>query len=154
MRRKIFTKKFWKKGSAEMMSFIALAPTMLILFALLVSVVQATSFKEKLEYTTYVAARAASLSDTISEARSNAKKAASANLSSYGDVYEPGSLRVQVSSVAGTKWKKGGYMKCKVSVRFKGITTLVNGKKSFEMVMAVEKPDSAKEAVAGTGGAS
>lgn len=154
MHKKVFTKKFWKKGSAEMMSFIALAPTMLILFALLVSVVQATSFKEKLEYTTYVAARAASLSDTLKEAKSNAKKAASANLSSYGDVYEPGSLKVQVSNVAGTKWKKGGYMRCKVTVKFKGITTMVNGKKSFEMVMAVEKPDNVKEAVAGTGGTS
>ena len=71
---KVFKKKFWKKGSAEMMSFIALAPTMLILFALLVSVVQAGSFKEKLEYTTYVAARAATLSDTQREALSNAKK--------------------------------------------------------------------------------
>ena len=142
---KVFKKKFWKKGSAEMMSFIALAPTMLILFALLVSVVQAGSFKEKLEYTTYVAARAATLSDTQREALSNAKKAAKANLSSYGDVYEPGSLKVEVANVAGSKWKKGGYMICKVSVKFKGITTLVNGKKSFELVMAIEKPDDAKK---------
>ena len=130
-----------------MMSFIALAPTMLILFALLVSVVQAGSFKEKLEYTTYVAARAATLSDTQREALSNAKKAAKANLSSYGDDYEPGSLKVEVSNVAGSKWKKGGYMRCKVSVKFKGITTLVNGKKSFELVMAIEKPDNAKKEI-------
>ena len=82
MHKEIFTKEYWKKGSAEMLSFIALAPTMLILFALLVSVVQATSFREKLEYTTYVAARAASLSDTLSDAKDNAKKAAAANLSS------------------------------------------------------------------------
>ena len=118
---------------------------MLILFALLVSVVQAGSFKEKLEYTTYVAARAATLSDTQREALSNAKKTAKANLSSYGDVYEPGSLKVEVANVAGSKWKKGGYMRCKVSVKFKGITTLVNGKKSFELVMAIEKPDNAKK---------
>ena len=44
-------KKFWKKGSAEMMAFISLVPTMIILFALLASIVQVTSFKEKLEYT-------------------------------------------------------------------------------------------------------
>lgn len=153
MHKEIFTKEYWKKGSAEMLSFIALAPTMLILFTLLVSVVQATSFREKLEYTTYVAARAASLSDTLSDAKDNAKKAAAANLSSYGDVYEPGSLKVQVSNVAGSNWKKGGFMKCRVTVNFKGITTLVNGKKSFEMVMAVEKPENAKKTETGSGGA-
>ena len=60
---------------------------------------------------------------------------------------------MQVSNVAGSNWKKGGYMKCRVTVNFKGITTLVNGKKSFEMVIAVEKTDSAKETETGSGGA-
>ena len=62
-------------------------------------------------------------------------------------LYEPGSLKVEVSNVAGSKWKKGGYMKCKVSVNFKGITTLFNEKKSFELVMAIEKPDDAKNEI-------
>ena len=43
-------------------------------------------------------------------------------------------------------------MKCRVTVNFKGITTLVNDKKSFEMVMAVEKADNAKETETGSGG--
>ena len=38
-------------------------------------------------------------------------------------------------------------MRCKVSVKFKGITTFVNGKKSFELVMAIEKPDNAKKEI-------
>lgn len=136
---KLFDKNYWKKGSAEMMAFIALAPTMMILFAMLASIVQVTSFKEKLEYTTYVAARAAAVSDSQKEASDNAKKAAEADLASYGEVYDPDSLRVEITNLSGSKWKKGSYMKCKVSVKFNGITTLASGKKSFEMVMAIEK---------------
>lgn len=137
-------KKLWKKGSAEMMAFISLAPTMIILFALLASIVQVTSFKEKLEYTTYVAARAAAISNSKSEAQDNAQKAAEADLASYGDVYEPGSLKVDISTAAGSKWKKGGYMRCKVSVKFTGMTSFTNGEKSFEMVMAIEKTEDPK----------
>lgn len=58
-------KDFWKKGASEILSFIVLAPVMLILFALLASIVQSESLKEKLEYTTYVAARAAALSESL-----------------------------------------------------------------------------------------
>ena len=141
---RLFSKKFWKRGSAETMSFIALAPTILILFAMLVCVVQAASFKEKLEYTTYVAARVAALSETKSEALSNAKKAAKANLDSYGDVYDKSSLKVEVTNVAGSKWEKGGYMQCKVTVKFKGIAKISNGKKTYKMVMAIEKSDDKK----------
>lgn len=142
---KLLNKQYWKKGSAETMAFMALAPTMLILFALLATIVQVTSFKEKLEYTTYVAARAAAVSETQKTALENAKKAAEADLASYGDVYDPGSLKVEVSTVAGSKWKKGGYMRCKVSVDFKGTSSLADGKKSFEMVMAIEKADEPKK---------
>lgn len=69
-------KDFWKKGASEILSFIVLAPVMLILFALLASIVQSESLKEKLEYTTYVAARAAALSESLPAAQANAEQAA------------------------------------------------------------------------------
>ena len=114
-------KDFWKKGASEILSFIVLAPVMLILFALLASIVQSESLKEKLEYTTYVAARAAAL-----------------DLASYGADYDPNSLRVTVYPDSSSKWTKGSYFKCEVSVNFRGVTSLVNRKKGFSLVMAVE----------------
>ena len=89
-------KDFWKKGASEILSFIVLAPVMLILFALLASIVQSESLKEKLEYTTYVAARAAALSESLPAAQANAEQAAKVDLASYGADYDPNSLRVTV----------------------------------------------------------
>lgn len=82
-------KDFWKKGASEILSFIVLAPVMLILFALLASIVQSESLKEKLEYTTYVAARAAALSESLPAAQANAEQAAKVDLASYGADYDP-----------------------------------------------------------------
>lgn len=137
--------KFWKRGSAESFAFICLAPVIIILFALLVSVVQAGSFKEKLEYTTYVAARAAVVSDSkdIKEAQKAAKQAAEADLASYGADFTD--LKVKLSYVYGSVWKKGNYVKCEVSVKFHGLTTLVNSRKKFSLVMAIEKTENSVE---------
>lgn len=131
-------KDFWKKGASEILSFIVLAPVMLILFALLESLVQSESLKEKLEYTTYVAARAAALSESLPAAQANAEQAAKVDLASYGADYDPNSLRVTVYPDSSSKWTKGSYFKCEVSVNFRGVTSLVNRKKGFSLVMAVE----------------
>ena len=127
-------KDFWKKGASEILSFIVLAPVMLIIFALMASIVQS----EKLEYTTYVAARAAALSESLPAAQANAEQAAKVDLASYGADYDPNSLRVTVYPDSSSKWTKGSYFKCEVSVNFRGVTSLVNRKKGFSLVMAVE----------------
>lgn len=135
---KTLNKKFWEKGAAESLSFIMLAPTILIIFAILATVVQAGCLKEKLEYTTYVAARAAVVSDSMASAKENAMEVAQADLASYGADYDPGSLKVSVSYVSGNKWEKGNYISCTVSVKFRGMFKLVNKRKKFTIAMAIE----------------
>ena len=137
-------RKYLEKGSTEVFAFTALAPVMVILFALLVTIVQSGSLKEKLEYTTYVAGRAAVVSETYKDAKQNALKVAKADLDSYGADYED--LKVTLSYASGKKWKKGSYITCEVSVKFKG-----DNKKSFSLTMAVEKPDKYNDTSRGGG---
>ena len=137
---KLLDKNYWKKGAAESLSFIMLAPTILIIFAMLATVVQSGCLKEKLEYTTYVAARAAVVSDSMDNAKKNAMEVAKADLSSYGAEYDPESLKVTISYVSGSKWEKGNYISCTVSVKFRGLFELVNKRKKFTLAMAIERP--------------
>ena len=83
-------------------------------------------------------ARAAALSESLPAAQANAEQAAKVDLASYGADYDPNSLRVTVYPDSSSKWTKGSYFKCEVSVNFRGVTSLVNRKKGFSLVMAVE----------------
>ena len=115
---------FWKKGSGEVFGFLCVSPIMVILLMLLVSIVQMTSLKQKLEYTAYVACRAAVVSETLSKAKQAAK------------------VKLEYPTGSATRWEKGNYIQCTVAVKANpaGIG-LDLGRVKSRIIMAIEKPD-------------
>ena len=81
----IKTIDFWKKGSGELLGFICITPILCSLLILLVSIVQIGTIKEKLEYTTYIACRAAVVAENYSDAHKAANQAATQDLQSVQD---------------------------------------------------------------------
>lgn len=143
------TRSFWKKGSADIFSYISFLPVLLILFSLVVCIVQISCIKEKLEYTTYVACRAAAVSSSKSKAISSACTIAEENLKSYTNIYDPASLSVRLTcfNEKGEKtqksdaWKKGNYVQCEISIKISTIIPAISGTKKSSIAMAIEIPD-------------
>lgn len=150
---KIFKKM--KKGSGDAVSFTVLAPIMVMLISMTVYLVLYMSLREKLEYTTYVACRAAVVSDTLADARRNANIVAKEDMKSYAPLidgntatitlnYTSGAKNVKSKKADGTtrssKWGKGNFLECKVSVKPTIPVLGLNSKKvECNIVMAIEK---------------
>ncbi len=137
---------FWKKGSGEVFGFLCVSPIMVVLIMLLICIVQMGALKEKLEYTAYVACRAAVVSDTLSDARKAAKEVAEADLRSYSADYV-GNITVKLEYPSGVdhKWEKGNYIQCTVAVKADPAGAgLKLGRVKSRIVMAIEKPDKAQ----------
>lgn len=151
-------KKFWKKGSAESLGMLFMLPMILVLIMILVSFVQLTSFCEKLEYTTYVACRAASASASKEEAEENALAVAKANLATYSvtnlaadsNATEEVGVTVTIEYIDSgmdpvtegadyNEWVKGNYIICTVEAEYIPMTTIAGSSaKSRSIVMAIE----------------
>lgn len=155
MRKKI--RKYLKKGSGEALGFTVMAPFMVMLIALLINFVQYVGLKEKIEYTTYVAGRAAVVSETKKMADKNAELAAKQNMLAYQAYIKPGSFKVKLSYPSGTKarkvtdaagqsktssWAKGNYITCTVTAKTNLPILFFSGKTvKVAMTMAIEKLD-------------
>lgn len=149
-------KKFLKKGSGEAISFIVLAPLIVGIIAIVIHLILLMSLKQRLEYTTYVACRAAVVSDKMEDAKKNAQLAAEQDLSSYSAFIKAGSIHADIGyagkaksvkqkkrngTTKSSQWARGNYLTCTVSFEpsenlFKGLK-----KQEFTIVMAIEKPD-------------
>lgn len=139
-----------KKGSGELIAFTAITPSIMMIIALMVSIIQIATFKEKLEYATYVAARAAAVSPSLETAEENAKKAAELNLGSVGNSYDKSTLQTTIKVIEGeppetassnvavseeneaTGWTKGNYIECEVSARAKPVFKILTGAASVK----------------------
>lgn len=135
---------FWKKGSVEVFSYICILPAVFMLMVMVVGMVQLGTLKEKMEYTTYVACRAAAASETKAKAKINAQEVAEENLKGLTNSYEDGSLKVNIKCISGkigkstSKWEKGNYVQCDLTVNATTITPFIKGKKTYSIVMAIE----------------
>lgn len=134
--KKFLSKKFWKKGSGEIIGFLSVLPVIIFLLVMLISIAQMGSIKERMEYTTYVAGRAAVVQKDFSSARKAAYETAQRDLLNFSNTFEPGSLKVTLriikktgSSTSNKDWKKGNYLSCTISVNTKTLSPLINGKK-------------------------
>lgn len=135
-------KEFWKKGSGEVFGFLCVSPIMVVLIVMLVGVVELSCFKEKLEYTAYVACRAAAVSETKAEALAAARKAAEEDLRSYSADYSGGVTVTLRFPTANREWKKGNYVTCTVKVSARPISPFINGRTvKSSLTMAIEKPE-------------
>ena len=145
--KKFLSKKFWKKGSGEIIGFLSVLPVIIFLLVMLISIAQMGSIKERMEYTTYVAGRAAVVQKDFSSARKAAYEPAQRDLLNFSNTFEPGSLKVTLriikktgSSTSNKDWKKGNYLSCTISVNTKTLSPLINGKKSCTLTMMIERP--------------
>ena len=145
--KKFLSKKFWKKGSGEIIGFLSVLPVIIFLLVMLISIAQMGSIKERMEYTTYVAGRAAVVQKDFSSARKAAYETAQRDLLNFSNTFEPGSLKVTLriikktgSSTSNKDWKKGNYLSCTISVNTKTHSPLINGKKSCTLTMMIERP--------------
>ena len=145
--KKFLSKKFWKKGSGEIIGFLSVLPVIIFLLVMLISIAQMGSIKERMEYTTYVAGRAAVVQKDFSSARKAAYETAQRDLLNFSNTFEPGSLKVTLriikktgSSTSNKDWKKGNYLSCTISVNTKTLSPLINEKKSCTITMMIERP--------------
>ena len=145
--KKFLSKKFWKKGSGEIIGFLSVLPVIIFLLVMLISIAQMGSIKERMEYPTYVAGRAAVVQKDFSSARKAAYETAQRDLLNFSNTFEPGSLKVTLriikktgSSTSNKDWKKGNYLSCTISVNTKTLSPLINGKKSCTLTMMIERP--------------
>ena len=164
---RIFKKlKFWKKGSSDAFGFIVMTPVVIAVFILTVNMVRLTSLKQKMEYTAYVACRAAVVSDNIDKARVNAQKVAEEELRSYSHVYNASGVKFNIireipgtgytekfyetsgydsrTDTKRTSWVKGNFLECELIVdlntNFLGLSGGTSERKC-KIVMAIEKDD-------------
>lgn len=142
--KQFFKKSFWIRGNGEIIGFLSILPVIVLLLVMLISIAQMGSIKERLEYTTYVAGRAAVVSKDINSAKEAAYITAQNDLLNFSDTFVPGSLKVNLRVIQGTntgkKWKKGNYVTCTVSVNVKTLTPFINGKKTCNLTMMIESP--------------
>ncbi len=141
-------KGFWQSGTTDVLSFIIMGPCLIILFAVLVNFTSLGSFDEQLQYTAYVACRAAAVSEDYDTASGNASAVASANMASYGKFTDSDvTVKLTICDKTGTKksskneknWNKGNYVLCDVKVDYKSVASVMGtDTKSCSIVMAIE----------------
>lgn len=153
--------KFIRKGTGETLIFICISPLFLVVIIALVSFVQSASTRERLEYTTYVACRAAAISSSFEEAEKKAKEAAQMDFDiSYNEL--SGDVQTVLSVIEDKDkqtpeakndysadddddiWSKGNYVKCTVTVTTDTLMGLKSEKKCT-LVMAIEKPETMED---------
>ena len=145
--KKFLWKKFWKKGSGEIIGFLSVLPVIIFLLVMLISIAQMGAIKERMDYTTYVTGRAAVVQKDFSSARKAAYETAQRDLLNFSNTFEPGSLKVTLRiikkngfSTSNKDWKKGNYLSCTISVNTKTLSPLINGKKTCTLAMMIERP--------------
>ena len=144
---KIFIKEILEKRKRRDYRILSVLPVIIFLLVMLISIAQMGSIKERMEYTTYVAGRAAVVQKDFSSARKAAYETAQRDLLNFSNTFEPGSLKVTLriikktgSSTSNKDWKKGNYLSCTISVNTKTLSPLINGKKSCTLTMMIERP--------------
>ena len=150
----------WRKGSGEALGFLSLLPVIFLLIIGIISIVKLTSLRQKMEYTAYVACRAAALSNTKPAAEENARKVAEIELAGYSDIYDVDLLDVKIDAVSkgsfpvsfvscydsrsrktNKTWNKGKFVKCVLTVHLNDSNIFLSGDKTCTIYMALEKED-------------
>ena len=153
---------YFRKGAGEVIAFLVSLPVLMLMLVTIIAVIRAGSLKETMEYTAYKACRAAVASSTYEKAKEAAEDMAMKVLMASGEHVELDTLKVELvyadeqgvsltrgksSSVSGysddkSKWKKGAFITCMVSVDIKTFGDILSGTKHTKITMMVEKPAS------------
>ena len=158
-------KKHLKNGSGEALAFICLMPALLLTVYALISMIQLTLLRQKMEYAAYAACRAAVVSKTEQDANENAKKVAELELGAYGKIFDASTVKVylkktvkavepaqpggvdsrsdeQTAKNQQSGWVKGTFLECTLVAKLKRNNVFIHGQtKKCKVTMAVEKED-------------
>ena len=94
MRKKLY--RFFKEGNGEAIGFITMVPAIFALLVVIIIIIKMTTLRQKMEYATYVACRAAVVSDTQEEAQENAEKIIGIELGSYEELFDIKGYKVKI----------------------------------------------------------
>ena len=135
-------KAFFKRGSAELLSFVIILPIVTLVISFMLFCITVSNEKQRLEYITYSVARCASITDTYSEAMKNCQSIL--NCSFDDDT----SFSVEMKRVDEygryhkitneTQWEKGEFIAVTVTVQNDKIQALSNDSISSTIVVMLE----------------
>lgn len=140
--QRIIRKIKWRKGGGELLGFAVILPAMLFVFCALIMAAQLGIARQSIEYTTYSAARAAVICENQAQAQD------AAELIVEDMIYDipgavPNSASVNIRNYMGSTWKKGGLIKCTVTVKVNTIAPWPASKVVADITMMIERPASA-----------
>jgi len=143
----------WRKGGAELIGIGLAMPVLCLLLIMIVGIMQAGVMRQSLEYTTYMAARAAVTCETASEAQAQATTTALMTIANSSFGIEVDAVRVSLQLVGGTTaassaqssldgigWEKGALVKCQISVPFRSLISFRDETMTSIIYMMVERP--------------
>ena len=144
MKKKILEKLKCRKGSGEILGFIAALPVYIFALLLFVGFIQIGIAAQTLEQATYTAARIAVLQNNLLLAEQAAEFAADAAISSAS--IAPITTEVNLTLLAGgnpggsARWEHGSLLQTEVVISFTAIGIRRDVNMSSELVMMVERP--------------
>ena len=139
-----FRKKM-KAGGGEVLTFLATLPCLMVILVFLVGTFEVGRIKERMEYTTYMACRAAVVEKNYNKALEAAKKAAEEDLTKSGEKHIA-NMKVDLQVLSkdedgdGHEWKKGNMVQCIITTDLKKIPIMFQQKKIFTLTMMIEYP--------------
>lgn len=147
----------WRKGSSELIGFALVLPALCILLLLSIGVIQTGLMRQMVEYSTYMAARAAVTCDVEYGTQGGgvpdivvdtAKATARATLQGTSFGVDIDDINVSIELVGGTSsvfgggitWEKGALAKCTVTVPFKAVSSFEEKNMTSAIYIMVERP--------------
>lgn len=138
----------WHRGSAELIGIGLAMPVLCLLLIMIVGIMQAGIMRQSLEYTTYMAARAAVTCETSAEAMEQARTTALMTMADSSFGIDINAVTVDLQLVGGTSstsgsgitWEKGALVKCQISVPFRSLINFQDQTMTSIIYMMVERP--------------
>lgn len=143
MVNKLKDKKFWEKGTGEFISFLILLPVVAISFLILIYIMQVSLTAQSLSYTVYSATRAAVVSESEAQARTNAEAITKRCLPKGYMSIKNASWDYEVVDGDPSVWVKGNLIEGKVTLTSHTISIFgINPEKEFtaSVICMVERP--------------
>jgi hypothetical protein len=133
------------RGSGELLGFAISLPLVMVIFCAIVMAAQHGVIKQRLEYATYTAARAAVVQENLASAQAAAALMADdVRVGAFG----VRDIKVELETVAGrldggignVRWEKGSLLKVVLTADVDTIAPFPDSELSSEITMMIERP--------------
>lgn len=149
---------FWKRGSAEVTGYMVVLPSLCIFLIMMICIIQYGTITTRLQYTAYVACRAAVICEDLDTASEKAQLAAETNIGLLNSsAFDEDSIETDLICSEGKasdmlkknrkrkntddeEWIKGNYVTCFVTVYVNTFLEQLSGEKTASITMMIERP--------------